>query len=365
MGIDIHQGCEACPAVAPTCECLDLWYQSGGSRLLPEQACPFDKCLAAIDCDQVCQGFDPELGFGPEVFDAFMTLEDCVEVFSECNDDVDCGSGNLCIYGPNNQGFGSHGFRGWCSEPGHNCNETADCLPDSHCVVFQMWSDPQTGEAIPSGACSTGDADQLCAVNDDCVTPYHCVNVNAPTGGLFGVCSTGEDEAPCVVDDDCVAPLQCVYNRCSAGAVGDPCVESSDCQSGFCFGDPTLPGTCTSGEFPAECREPEDCQSGLCSIPIDGDHGFCTSGDLAAPCQHDTDCASALCGFNPNETMGFCIDGNTGSPCFDDSDCPASTCIAPSNTRSTMCMGAMAGSPCEDDGVCTGPNSDCFMGKCE
>ncbi|HEX2880313.1 MAG TPA: hypothetical protein VHO25_12345 [Polyangiaceae bacterium] len=367
FGYDIQLGCEDCPAAAPTCECLDLWRQAGGTPLLPERACTFGKCLAAVDCDQACQHFDPATGPGPEFLEDIQGLQDCYRVLSECNGDADCGTGNFCIEGPGNNGFSTHGYRGHCSEPGNgsSCNENVDCLQGSRCVVFARYSDPQTGEAIPFGYCSTGEDDQTCVVDDDCVTPYQCVNVNAAAGGPIGQCSTGADEEPCVDDDDCVAPLQCVSNQCSAGAVDDRCLEASDCQSGFCFTDPAIPGTCTSGQYPAECRRPEDCQSGRCSIPIDGDHGYCTSGDLGSPCQHDADCASALCGFNPNdEGQGICVDGSTGSPCLDDSDCPESTCLAPSNAPSAMCMGAMPGAPCEDDGVCPLPNGDCFKGKC-
>lgn len=358
FGIDIRLGCQGCPDAPPSCECTDEFYMAGGARLLPERACTFGKCVSAVDCERVCQNFDE---FSEALTDDVFALRDCTQVLDECNADADCGNGNLCIRGPGAR-LPEHGYGGLCSEPGHNCNEDADCLRGSRCIVFQMWPDPRTGEAIPSGYCGTGQDDQPCVVDGDCVTPYRCVNLNAETGGLVGECSTGVNDEPCVDDDDCVAPYQCVASRCSAGALDDRCGEASDCQSGFCVDEELLLGICTSGQYPDRCRGPEDCQD-HCSIVVGSDNGVCVSGDLGSRCLHDADCDSALCGLNPNESEGICVDGTIGSPCSDESDCLESTCIAPVNTGSATCIDAQPGAPCEDGGVCIGPG-ECFKGKC-
>lgn len=60
FGFDVQLGCVGCPSQPPTCECL----AGAGFALLPEQACTSGTCLAAVDCERLCQNFDT--GFGPE-----------------------------------------------------------------------------------------------------------------------------------------------------------------------------------------------------------------------------------------------------------------------------------------------------------
>lgn len=209
FGFDVRLGCEGCPAPAPTCECL----AGAGFPVLPEQACISGKCLAAIDCERLCQNFDT--GFGPEWSDDVIVVQDCVRTLGLCNGDRECGSGASCIL------FGDpvDGYRGACAEPGSVCNEDGHCLSGSRCIVFQMNSDSETGAVIPFGVCSTGEDNTACLVDDDCVPPNQCVNQSLDTF---------------------------VSSQCSTGNDGEPCGKPSDCQSGSCSAEnPGESGTCT------------------------------------------------------------------------------------------------------------------------
>jgi hypothetical protein len=352
LGFDVHPGCETCPVEPPVCECLQ------GAPLVPEHRCTFGKCLTAFDCDRLCQNLN-----GPEFNQDLMAIQECLRVFDACDSDVDCGTGNRCVYSPRRVP------PEWqCTAPGSFCNEDTDCLEGSRCIGDLMLSEPETGEAILFGFCSTGEEGTACRIDDDCRVPYRCAEAS---GFAEPLCSTGDTGAPCSTDDDCLTSHHCAFvevggaAQCSAGKEGDPCGKASDCQSGLCVGentDPSFPlGSCTSGLLNAPCQGSEECQNGYCSWEVGASVGACVSGDDGSQCFNDTACASGLCGLNPNDSDGICVNGNVGSPCFDDADCRESTCMSPSVTTSTLCSGP--GSPCEDDGVCVA-HGECFKGKC-
>jgi hypothetical protein len=244
FGFEVQLGCEECPAVAPTCGCLDEL--DGLVQLLPDQACTSGKCLTAVDCERLCENFDA--AFGPEWSEDAVAVQACVRALGSCNDDAECGTGQLCIL----WGGPVDGYRGGCAERGSVCNDAADCLQGSRCIVFEMKSDSETGAVIPYGVCSTGEDNTACIVDDDCVAPNRCVSQNLDTF-VSSQCSTGENGEPCVADDDCISPYQCIvvsaggFAQCSAGGLGDPCSEPSDCQSGACSAEnPGQSGTCIS-----------------------------------------------------------------------------------------------------------------------
>jgi hypothetical protein len=139
-----------------------------------------------------------------------------------CDGDADCGAGYLCIlFGDQIDGYG-----GGCSEQGSVCNEDSDCLQGSRCIAFETRSDPETGAVVPYGVCSSGEDNQACLVDDDCVAPNQCVKQSLDTF-VTSQCATGEDGEPCVVDDDCIGPNQCITTssggtaECSAGGLDD------------------------------------------------------------------------------------------------------------------------------------------------
>ncbi len=122
LGFDIQQGCDGCPVDPPVCECLQ------GAPLVPEHRCTYGKCLTGFDCDRLCQNLN-----GPDSNQDLMAIRDCLHVFDACNDDVDCGTGNRCVY--SNSRFPPERQ---CTAPGFFCNENTDCLEGSRCVIARV-----------------------------------------------------------------------------------------------------------------------------------------------------------------------------------------------------------------------------------
>lgn len=71
----------------------------------------------------------------------------------------------------------------------------------------------------------------------------------------------------CSIDEECVSPKHCVGNHCHHGLNGDPCKIDKDCDSGRCEGwlSYLLLGTCEAQqESGASCSESSDCLSNQC-----------------------------------------------------------------------------------------------------
>ena len=72
----------------------------------------------------------------------------------------------------------------------------------------------------------------------------------------------------CSVDEECVSPKHCVNNQCHEGLNGDPCKDDNDCDSGRCAGPITswFTGECKSQlENGQGCTSDSDCMSGQCN----------------------------------------------------------------------------------------------------
>lgn len=203
---------------------------------------------------------------------------------ARCRADDDCQPGNLCV------AVNDDGTRACVDRAeGSRCNLDAECK-GKRCIhapgVSINGLNPDPAPSL-AGLCSTGTSGALCfvdevncppnttcslGVNDGkCLGDARCIRVPMGIPTLSGaVCSAGNVGDPCLDDSDCKSG-HCpsgVDSVCSAGALGEPCVNSADCESGFCAPPSKVPmifpGVCTNGEIGASCLSPADCKSGHC-----------------------------------------------------------------------------------------------------
>lgn len=187
MGFEVSFGCDDCPTDPPHCDCLTI----GWTLVLPEQSCTWGKCLVAYDCERLCLNLeDMDQFFGQDV----LAASQCLGALGTCTEDAECGRGRCREVTATEPGrcFGAayeaceteedcqQGLRcvntpsGQCLPVGAGiCNEQADCLPDTNCVIYDTRPSP-SGEMIAIGGCSTGEVSEICNSNDDCIAPLQC-----------------------------------------------------------------------------------------------------------------------------------------------------------------------------------------------
>lgn len=199
-----------------------------------------------------------------------------------CRADADCPRGWLCFRDALDGGQ----TYGYCLDVTVCTDDVDDCPVDQVCTIsetpagdglFRLCIDPpgagdvgaacRAGDACRSGLCFGGVCSGACDTDADCPAPFTCLEtsfgVGAGAGASASLCLI--DERPCNRDADCNAGLVCAFRlegnetttTCAestgAGAVGDPCARSRDCDAYACLVD-----RCT-----APCAADADCPAGF------------------------------------------------------------------------------------------------------
>jgi hypothetical protein len=293
-----------------------------------------------------------------------------------CTDASSCPSGDLCTGGFCTPPGDSSNPEGPCVEssdcefaycvseeciPPHApvpCDNVADCPGGDLCTggfcLPPTWEPPGTGGGADGGGwgstCVTSsDCEFSFCIDEECVPPHppvSCDNVgDCPSGdacsGGFCVPPGGSGTA-CTGEAQCDALHDCVGGVCTPSP-GEDCVESSDCEFGFCVDQ-----QCETSHPPIPCASESECPSGDACI-----EGWCWG---AAPCTDDTDCpGGTTC------EAGFCRPGDEPESCAVSSECPVCSgsddvCVAVV-CEEGFCRPA-AGGDDASGGTCTGAG-DC------
>jgi hypothetical protein len=273
-------------------------------------------------------------------------------VFSACVTAGDCLPGYACAV------QSSHGT---CTSraQGAPCAVNGDCA-QGRCVDV---GDPNTGGTL--GVCDTGDLGTRCLKPSDCLSGF-CSGAPADSPG-GAVCTDGANGAPCIIDADCATQL-CAsrgaggpLGQCTDGMQGSPCwgpnSTQSQCEAGLvCQGGAA--GTCiTAGSVGAPCQQDSDCLAQKCALaalPAPG-LAVCTEGKRGQRCHDSSQCDAGLRCLS-NNTIGVCVAGAPGDPCRGGGDCASGTCFSTSGATAD-CTGVA------DLGSC-GAMGSCVAGVC-
>ncbi len=174
-----------------------------------------------------------------------------------------------------------------CRPTGTNTNgEGAACQRDENCI------EPMTcagGSPSAPGVCTTATSGTLCASEADCETGFvcegdpskKCLTQNNRSEGAYctsdsvcksGICNTvenfcitgdGSDSLPCVNSSDCISGFKCVSSSCTPKAEGDSCDGDTDCYGGdsplmYCSFE--WANECFDGSPGDECTADYQCQ---------------------------------------------------------------------------------------------------------
>jgi hypothetical protein len=246
---------------------------------------------------------------------------------AECEADVDCGTGLICIT-PDSTIFGSGGpAGGLCSRV---CEVAEDCGTTAYCVPFE--EDATTGYCIE--ACQTGSAGEP-----------KCHERSNVACGLLGLIPT---TTACTSREDCGSGQLCDAEAGTCGDIVPGCVPTCggdfDCGSGqYCS---FATGLCTDGSAsgsdigelcdPAAATDP--C-SGFCSATNEaGTEGIC----------------SALCTLSPS--LAGCGWSGEGSA---DAACLFGTVLSPEGDAGVGDVG-LCGALCDCNDDCNAENDRCL-----
>lgn len=311
-------------------------------------------CLGGFNCEAVNVSA-AAMGTGPD-------LVNCLVFYQPCSVDSDCGDG-YCV-------VDAHQTKGNCESgaAGARCRADDDCQPGNLCIAVQ-----EDGKR----ACSNGVEDSLCNIDAEC-QGQRCFH--EPGSKLVGTCSTGMPGAPCYTSgggcqngercttngDICQAGAHCIPVLttkptrlgllCSAGNLGDPCRDDSDCKSRHCA--TATDSVCTAGAVGDPCNdEAADCEDGFCGPYATGADNqvifHCTTGEAGELCLSRASCRSKRCDSTPdNPRFMVCVDrlGATGEPCDVDADCLNQVCGR--TMDGLVCTAGKIGEACSDDDQC-------------
>lgn len=213
---------------------------------------------------------------------------DLLETGEPCSSSEECHS-NLCVGGGTIPGYYCHSK---CVNDGQ-CEDGYECVP----LVGG-------GGACFAKSGGTGDLGSKCAYNDDCASDI-CVSISGPDAPTYPFCTEECGQCPCGMD--CTTFLggekYCVPGKKKACVPNEnPCVTSSECQSGLCVG-----GIC---KVPCVVTAP-DCPSGLSCKRLNTNeiNGFCVVPGQTSPgdpCDNDSQCLTLFCD-DPKSGTNQCL----------------------------------------------------------
>jgi hypothetical protein len=170
-----------------------------------------------------------------------------------CQVNADCAT-KMCASG------GANGLPGKCTDGklGSACwgANSTQCAAGLHCT-----------SSLPGTCIASGGVGDACTVDTDCQNGKCGGAANSPAG--LAVCTEGKVGQRCRDSTQCQAGLHCIANTfagvCVAGIAGDPCVGATDCVSGSCNGNGSMPGvTCLPAMDLTRCGEQGTCAGGSC-----------------------------------------------------------------------------------------------------
>lgn len=370
-------------------------------------------CVAVSGCEGGYVGDTFECGEGVVAYvcpTACADDDDCEEAF-HCDTDLsECAADLLSGEGPCDQNTdcasgNCNEVTGVCCDSGYCCNDNAQC------EAFLLQCDPETDSCLAActldsdcdalgdyhcddGACEPDllNGEQFCEADTECLSGYCDVisSICCDSGtccmadgdcGSFACSDTYSCIEDCAGDSGlCSDGYYCDGSICLPKAPnGSTCIESADCQSGYCD---TVSGVCCDGGDccgdATECDDGNDCTIDLCSAGFqcytaneangescsDGEYcngpeicmeGSCTSG--TAPCQGETVCRVESC----DEIEDECVvtPRNAGQPCSDTLYCLGG--VAKVCTETGLCLDPGTGTP-----PCTGDTGDpCTDFECD
>lgn len=130
-------------------------------------------------------------------------------------------------------------------------NVTSRCDEDTDCL---------------SGTCVNGTCSALKANNVDCTQDSECTSNHCVDLGTSKVCSDGNVGDACTSSDPnvCSSGFCGASNTCELAPLDYSCTAASQCESGFCAGDPKV---CSSGGQSSPCLTAEkDCAVGFSCV---------------------------------------------------------------------------------------------------
>ena len=306
---------------------------------------PFERlphCIGSLDCQAVA---------APETKQAVLA---CLAHYQPCTVDADCQDG-FCV-------VDVHHAKGSCEEGSvrSRCREDDDCRGVNLCISVQV-----DGKR----ACTDGAEGSLCNIDSECQS-RRCVH--EPGEAILGMCSSGKPGAPCFVNGTCPPGVPCSVlddgicqgdthclgvatskpspgaALCTAGNLGEPCSEDTDCHSGHC--PRAMDSVCTAGATGEPCTNAADCAAGFCGPKSknDEDGSHCTSGEAGEGCREGADCKSKNCDPAPMDSPYWltCVDRLriTGERCARHADCQNQVCGQ--NSIGKVCTNGTRGDAC-------------------
>ncbi len=272
----------------------------------------------------------------------------------ECSTADDCGADSDCATFSCDAGMCSQtnaALGAACDDDGGEvCDGDGQCVPANCIDTVQNGSETAVDCGGECPGCANG---ETCASGDDCLSGFCDDGAGGSGGGQGGGGGATPDAicAACAVDDDCngTGSFFCQNGVCEPeGVLGDPCVNSSQCQSGNCSDGVCCDDVCSGG-----C----DACSVAAGSSADGSCELLPFGDAGNP-----SCAPYLC------------DGASAAcptSCGDDNDCITNVSCSDGLCCDTACSGT-----CEScslsgtEGTCTlvgsglDPDDECTAGAC-
>ncbi len=303
--------------------------------------------LGALFLAQACGSDDPVT---KAVGDGCLLPTDCTDplvcVFRKCHQqcllDRDCPTAQRCTgaLAPK---------KGICLLPDEvNCSRNSDC-------------------EFPLVCGRTGQCQQQCAANVDCLSSQTCVSgtcfdmESAPDGGLDG----GKVGETCSLASDCNAGLVCIGGKCTVECREDrDCRTDESCRDSRCYkggagSDAGVdavadapadvpPGYGASCVYPTDCTYPLVCRaSGVCAWECNKD-GDCKSTEV---------CKDHFCVVRPpdsgvTDAAPDVVDAEVGKACSSAGECDdGKWCNGPERCLGGFCAPAIEG-PCTSHSAC-------------
>jgi len=221
-----------------------------------------------------------------------------------------------------------------------------------------------TTDAPPATDVVNSDAD---AISDGAVGDGSIADADAAPSDV-PVADGGAGDGTVTPDAIADAVADAVPDAPAPGALGDPCSDASQCNSGFCFQQFGFgEGTCSECSFTEGCALGSFCSfsdtagygqcagfgqlGDACSAGSDCASGFCNN-QLCSQCEGDDDCGGGACLESaPGEY--FQCDGGLGDDCTDAGDCNSGFCFdAPGGGNSDVCSECLIDDDCGPDEAC-------------
>ncbi|OIP30664.1 MAG: hypothetical protein AUK47_24565 [Deltaproteobacteria bacterium CG2_30_63_29] len=286
---------------------------------------------------------------------------------SECMTSSDCPTNAACVNDPTAGAFicklplgaacanSTECASNYCYARGMGFSACSLCETDADCTTGTCtfnWNDPY---ALCVGSGNLGDA---CTAGGDCDTGF-CTNNFCSECGVAADCGAG---GACVADPAGTSGLVCL------DGYGTLCQTDADCGSGFCY-DAGFYSMCS------ECLTDADCPGQQCAFTL-GRYAVCVGmAALGETCVNDSDCESEVCtnsvcsechSDGDCQADNICGDDGSGystcygglrSPCDDNTQCVSGFCYTSGNFWEQVC------SECSSDADCANNNCNFAFGR--